>query len=195
MILVLDNYDSFTFNLVQAIGTQGVTVEVHRNDALDPDEVLARDPAGLILSPGPGRPQGAGITPELLRRAPAELPVLGICLGHQALVEHYGGTLERDPRPVHGRPSLVHHDGSELFRGLPNPFLAGRYHSLRAQRDALPAELRLTAWTDDGLVMGVRHAERPHFGLQFHPESILTPQGNRLLEGFVALTGLAAVER
>ena len=189
MILLLDNYDSFTFNLYQAMAALGVEVQVVRNDALDVDGALALGPAAIVLSPGPGRPADAGIQPELLRRAPDDLPILGVCLGHQGLVERYGGALERDPAPTHGKASLVHHDGDELFRDLPNPFPAGRYHSLRAVRDALPKELRLTAWTSDGLVMAVRHVALPRFGVQFHPESILSPQGERILARFLEKAG------
>jgi anthranilate synthase/aminodeoxychorismate synthase-like glutamine amidotransferase len=191
MILLLDNYDSFTFNLYQAIAALGAEVEVHRNDALTVDQVLARAPTAIVLSPGPGKPSDAGIQPELLRRLPDAMPLLGVCLGHQGLVERCGGVLERDPAPTHGKASLVHHDGDALFRGLPNPFPAGRYHSLRAKRDALPAELRLTAWTAEGLVMAVRHTEVPRFGVQFHPESILTPQGAKLVANFLELAGEA----
>jgi len=189
VILLLDNYDSFTFNLYQAIAVLGAEVEVHRNDALTVEQVLARAPTAIVLSPGPGKPPDAGIQPELLRRLPDSIPLLGVCLGHQGLVERCGGVLERDPAPTHGKASLVHHDGDALFRGLPNPFPAGRYHSLRAKRDALPAELRLTAWTAEGLVMAVRHASLPRFGVQFHPESILTPQGSRLVANFLELAG------
>jgi anthranilate synthase/aminodeoxychorismate synthase-like glutamine amidotransferase len=195
MILLLDNYDSFTFNLYQAIAVLGAEVEVHRNDALTVDQVLARAPTAIVLSPGPGKPSDAGIQPELLRRLPDSMPLLGVCLGHQGLVERCGGVLERDPAPTHGKASLVHHDGDALFRGLPNPFPAGRYHSLRARRDALPAELRLTAWTAEGLVMAVRHTTLPRFGVQFHPESILTPQGSRLVANFLELAGEALVTR
>jgi len=185
MILLLDNYDSFTFNLYQAIATLGAEVEVHRNDALTVDQVFARAPTAIVLSPGPGKPSDAGIQPELLRRLPASMPLLGVCLGHQGLVERCGGILERDPAPTHGKASLVHHDGDALFRGLPNPFPAGRYHSLRAKRDALPAELSLTAWTAEGLVMAVRHTTLPRFGVQFHPESILTEHGHAMLKNFL----------
>ena len=195
MILLLDNYDSFTFNLYQAIAALGAEVEVHRNDALTVDQVLARGALAIVLSPGPGKPSDAGIQPELLRRLPDATPLLGVCLGHQGLVERCGGILERDPAPTHGKASLVHHDGDALFRGLPNPFPAGRYHSLRAKRDALPAELRLTAWTAEGLVMAVRHATLPRFGVQFHPESILTPQGTKLVANFLELAGEALVSR
>lgn len=189
MILLVDNYDSFTWNVYQALAELGADVRVHRNDALTVDEALALAPSALVLSPGPGRPADAGITPELLRRAPDELPVLGVCLGHQALVERYGGRLERDPVPMHGKSSLVHHDGSALFAGLPNPFPAGRYHSLRAERDSLPDDLGLAAWTEDGVVMAVRHASLPRFGVQFHPESILTPQGASVMANFLRVAG------
>ena len=190
MILLIDNYDSFTFNLYQLLAVEGAEVEVHRNDALTVDEVLERQPTGVVLSPGPGRPKDAGICPELLARLPEETPLLGVCLGHQALVEHYGGELEVDPVPVHGKSSQVHHDGTALFQNLTNPFPAGRYHSLRAVRKTLPSELALCAWTDEGLVMGVRHVSAPRYGVQFHPESILTPQGGRLLVQFLASAGL-----
>lgn len=189
VILLLDNYDSFTWNVYQAMAQFGVDVTVKRNDALTVDEVIAMQPSAVVLGPGPGRPSDAGIQPSLLLRLPMTTPLLGICLGHQGLVEAHGGLLERDPEPVHGRSSLVHHNGDELFRDLPNPFEAGRYHSLRAKRDALPFELTLTAWTADGLVMGVRHVKYPRFGVQFHPESILSPHGDRILARFLALAG------
>jgi len=189
VILLIDNYDSFTFNLYQAMAVLGVEVDVRRNDALTVDAALALEPAAIVLSPGPGRPADAGIAPELLRRLPDRVPLLGVCLGHQGLVERYGGELERDPAPTHGKASLVHHDGDDLFRDLPNPFPAGRYHSLRARRDRLPEVLRLTAWTSEGLVMAVRHATLPRFGVQFHPESILTPQGARILARFLEISG------
>ena len=189
MILLIDNYDSFTYNLYQALAALGAEVSVHRNDALEVSALLALDPSAVVMSPGPGRPRDSGVCPELLRRLPDAIPLLGVCLGHQALVEHYGGVLEVDPTPVHGKASMVHHDAGLLFRELPNPFAAGRYHSLRARRDALPGELELTAWTQEGLVMGVRHRKLPRHGVQFHPESILTPQGIRLLAAFLALAG------
>ncbi len=189
MILLVDNYDSFTWNLYQAMAGLGAEVEVRRNDALTVADVLAMEPTGIVLSPGPGRPADAGIQPELLLRLPEAMPLLGVCLGHQGLVEACGGELERDPVPVHGKSSLVHHDGSALFQGLPNPFQAGRYHSLRAKRDRLPDELALTAWTAEGFVMGVQHKRLPRFGVQFHPESILTPQGERIVARFLAIAG------
>jgi anthranilate synthase/aminodeoxychorismate synthase-like glutamine amidotransferase len=189
MILLIDNYDSFTWNLYQAMAALGVEVRVLRNDALTVAEAIALEASGIVLSPGPGRPLSAGICPALIAALPEHTPLLGVCLGHQALVEHEGGALEIDPVPTHGKSSLVHHDGSELFADLPNPFQAGRYHSLRAARDSLPETLTLTAWTGDGLVMGVRHRELPRFGVQFHPESILTPQGERLLARFLEVAG------
>lgn len=189
MILLIDNYDSFTWNLYQAMAAQGAQVEVHRNDQISLDEVAALQASGVVISPGPGRPENAGITPELFAALPEQTPLLGVCLGHQALCEHYGATLEVDPVPVHGKATIVHHDGKDLFQGLPNPLPVGRYHSLRAKRDSLPDCLRLTSWTEEGLVMGVRHAELPRFGIQFHPESILTPTGDRMIGRFLAAAG------
>ncbi len=189
MILLVDNYDSFTWNLYQQMAALGAEVEVLRNDALDARGFLALGPQAVVLSPGPGRPAEAGASPELIRELPDGVPLLGVCLGHQGLVEHYGGVLEVDPVPVHGKASSVHHDGSQLFRDLKSPFQAGRYHSLRARRDALPECLELSAWTEDGLVMAVRHVSLPRFGVQFHPESVLTPQGTRLMARFLALAG------
>jgi anthranilate synthase/aminodeoxychorismate synthase-like glutamine amidotransferase len=191
VILLVDNYDSFTFNLYQAFAALGAEVRVVRNDALTAAEALALEPAAVVLSPGPGRPSGAGICLELLRVLPASVPLLGVCLGHQALVEHHGGALEVDAAPMHGKASLVHHDGAGLFRGLPNPVPCGRYHSLRAVRAALPPELTLRAWTAEGHVMAVQHASAPRYGVQFHPESILTPAGPRLLANFLSAAGVA----
>ncbi|MCP3919996.1 MAG: aminodeoxychorismate/anthranilate synthase component II [bacterium] len=187
MILLIDNYDSFTFNLYQSLAGHGAEVRVERNDALEVDEVLGLEVDAVVLSPGPGRPAGAGICLELLQRLPERTALLGVCLGHQALVESEGGALEVDAAPVHGKASLVHHDGTGLFETLPNPLPCGRYHSLRAVRDALPGSLTLTAWTEDGHVMGVRHRSLPRFGVQFHPESILTPEGDRLLARFLSV--------
>jgi anthranilate synthase component II len=189
MILLVDNYDSFTWNLYQAMASLGAQVLVHRNDALTVAQFLALQPQAIVLSPGPGRPADAGVCPELIARLPESIPLLGVCLGHQALVEHCGGELELDPVPTHGKASLVHHDGTGLYRGLANPFPAGRYHSLRAKRDSLPRELALSSWTSEGLVMGVRHEQLPRYGVQFHPESILTPQGSRLLSHFLTVAG------
>ena len=189
MILLLDNYDSFTFNLAQALGSLGPELRVVRNDAESVDQLLSSDPSCVVLSPGPDRPERAGVMLDLLAALPERVPVLGVCLGHQALVVAEGGELETDAEPVHGESSLVHHDGSPLFRGLRTPFRAGRYHSLRARRDRLPESLEAIAFTDDGVPMAVRHRELPRFGVQFHPESILTPQGQTLLANFLALVG------
>lgn len=193
MILLVDNYDSFTWNLWQGFAGLGLDVRVVRNDALDVDEALSCGARGIVLSPGPGHPRDSGICPELLRRAPPELPILGVCLGHQALVERYGGELEIDPVPIHGRSSPVRHERATLFVDLPNPFAAGRYHSLRAVRTKLPHELALVGWTDDGLVMAVEHRELPRYGVQFHPESILTPRGELILARFASVCGEAPV--
>jgi anthranilate synthase/aminodeoxychorismate synthase-like glutamine amidotransferase len=189
VILLVDNYDSFTYNLYQALAKYGADVRVVRNDALSVGEALGLDPTAIVLSPGPGRPRDAGICLELLARMPETTSLLGVCLGHQALVEQCGGQLEVDAAPVHGKASLVHHDGQGLFEGLPNPVSCGRYHSLRAVRETLPEDLALTAWTEEGHVMAVRHVSAPRFGLQFHPESILTPQGERMLVRFLSLSG------
>ncbi|MFT4538049.1 MAG: anthranilate synthase/aminodeoxychorismate synthase-like glutamine amidotransferase [Planctomycetota bacterium] len=189
MILLIDNYDSFTFNLYQAMASLGAVVEVVRNDHESVDALLMRKPTALVLSPGPGGPPDAGVCVELLQRAPDSLPVLGVCLGHQCLVAASGGIIVQNDQPVHGRASQVHHDSSALLRSLPNPFLAARYHSLIAERDALPDCLELTAWTESGEVMAVRDKSRPRFGVQFHPESFLSPCGERLLDNFCALAG------
>lgn len=191
MILLIDNYDSFVFNLYQALAALGAEVRVVRNDALTVDEALALEPTAVVISPGPGRPQGAGIVLDLLKALPPQVPVLGVCLGHQAIVESEGGVLEVDAAPVHGKSSLVHHDGSGLFERLASPLTCGRYHSLRAVRSSLPETLRLVAWTEDGAVMAVEHTELPRFGVQFHPESILTPLGTRVLARFLSVAGEA----
>jgi anthranilate synthase/aminodeoxychorismate synthase-like glutamine amidotransferase len=185
MIVLLDNYDSFTWNVEAALSACGVQVRVIRNDAHSAAELLELGPRALVLSPGPGRPSQAGIQPELLRLSPPELPILGVCLGHQGLVEHYGGRVVRDAAPVHGRASAVRHSGSGLFEGAPDPLVCGRYHSLIAERESLPDCLRLTAWTEDGLVMAVEHRELPRFGVQFHPESVLSPDCRVLFENFL----------
>jgi anthranilate synthase component 2 len=189
VLLLVDNYDSFTWNLHQALASLEVQVHVVRNDALSARAALALGAQGVILSPGPGRPEDSGLCLELLRTAPATLPILGVCLGHQALVQHCGGVVERDASPVHGRATPSEHDGSELFDGVPSRFDAGRYHSLHALRSSLPRELVASAWTLDGRVMAVRHVALPRWGVQFHPESILTPHGPRLLANFARLCG------
>ena len=192
MILVVDNYDSFTYNLVQLLrGLAGEEeVRVARNDAAPPGELLAGAPRAIVLSPGPGVPEAAGVCIDLVRCAGAT-PLLGVCLGHQALAVAYGGEVVRAPEPRHGKLSDVHHSGRGIFAGLPDPFAATRYHSLVARRDALPPELGVTAWTGDGLVMGLEHRVRPHFGVQFHPESHLTTHGPALIANFLALAGVA----
>jgi anthranilate synthase component 2 len=186
VILVVDHYDSFTYNLVQLIESLGHPTEVVKSDAAPAEELVARAPAAVVLSPGPGHPRDAGCFPDLLRLLPESTPVLGVCLGHQAIGLVAGGTVDR-AAPVHGKASLVFHEGRGILEGVGVPFEAGRYHSLVVQRDDLPDELELTAWTEDGLVMGTQHRELPRFGVQFHPESILTPEGPAIVEHFLAL--------
>ena len=188
MILVVDNYDSFTYNLVQMFLGRGVEVEVVRNDADDAAGLLGRGASGVVLSPGPGRPEDAGVCLDLLARRP-EVPVLGVCLGHQALGAACGGVIEGAARLMHGKTSSVRHRGLGIFEGLPNPFEATRYHSLEVRQEALPADLEAVAWSDDGALMGMRHRRRPYWGVQFHPESVLTTDGPRLIDNFVALCG------
>ncbi|MCB1008815.1 MAG: aminodeoxychorismate/anthranilate synthase component II, partial [Acidobacteria bacterium] len=184
-----DNYDSFTYNLVQLIAATGVAYEVVRNDAASVDELLAKGASGILLSPGPGRPEEAGVCLPLLERRP-RLPIFGVCLGHQALGQSFGATVGRAPAPKHGKTSLVRHNGAGLFAGVPSPFEATRYHSLEVYEASLPPELEAVAWSeDDGLVMGLRHRELPYWGVQFHPESVLTVAGPRLVENFLALCG------
>lgn len=191
MIFVLDNYDSFTYNLVQAIGKLGVRVEVARNDAITAAELLALNPSALILSPGPGRPEDAGNMPDILAAALGKLPILGVCLGHQMIGLHFGGKVVAAPELVHGKATRVFHDGRTLYRGLSDPFEAGRYHSLIVAQEGLPTALEVTARTQQGEIMGLRHRTLPVEGVQFHPESILTPEGDRLLANFVALATTA----
>jgi anthranilate synthase/aminodeoxychorismate synthase-like glutamine amidotransferase len=192
MILVLDNYDSFTYNLVQYLGELGATMHVARNDALTPDAVEALEPDGIVISPGPGNPDGAGISLELIRRFHARVPILGVCLGHQAIGQAFGGTVARARRQMHGKTSPIAHDGRGVFRGLPPGFGATRYHSLVVLESSLPADLEISARADDGEIMGLRHRRYPVEGVQFHPESILTGQGKALLANFLALIPVAA---
>ena len=189
MILIVDNRDSFTFNLAQALGALGADVHVVRSDALSAAQVLALRPAGLVLGPGPGTPAQATLCHDLLDAAPEPLPILGVCLGSQVLCEHAGGVVERDSSPTHGRASLVHHNGAGWLAGLPDPFEAGRYHSLRAAPAPWPASLALDGATADGVPMVVRHRTLPRCGVQFHPESILSPDGPRLLANFLRACG------
>jgi anthranilate synthase/aminodeoxychorismate synthase-like glutamine amidotransferase len=184
-VLLVDNYDSFTYNLYQYLGELGADTTVVRNDALTVEAVLSRHPDGIVISPGPGTPDQAGISLELVRAAAGRVPVLGVCLGHQSLGQAFGGRVVRAPVPMHGKTSEIHHDDSALFRGLPNPFTATRYHSLVVERASLPACLEVTAWTDDDLVMGLRHRDHALLGVQFHPESILTAPGKELLRNFL----------
>jgi anthranilate synthase/aminodeoxychorismate synthase-like glutamine amidotransferase len=184
-LLLVDNYDSFTYNLVQAFEVLGAEVLVHRNDALGLREALALDPTHLCVSPGPGTPAESGISRELIRACSGRIPVLGVCLGHQAIVEVFGGEVRRATRPMHGKTSVLRHCGKGLFAGLPESCVVGRYHSLIAAPDSLPASLEVTAVAEDGEIMGVRHRFHPTEGVQFHPESILTPDGPRLLANFL----------
>jgi anthranilate synthase/aminodeoxychorismate synthase-like glutamine amidotransferase len=186
MIFIVDNYDSFTYNLVQAMGKLDAEVVVARNDRFVPEEALARRPDAIVVSPGPGRPESAGRTIETIRLAEERgIPLLGVCLGHQAIAAAHGGVVERAPEPRHGKTSRVAHEGTGLFAGLPNPFEAGRYHSLIVREDGLPRELEVTARSEGGLVMGLAHRSKPIFGVQFHPESVLTPDGEKLLRNFL----------
>ena len=185
MLLLVDNYDSFTFNVYQYLGELGADVKVVRNDELTVADALALRPEQIVISPGPGNPDEAGISVELIRAATGQVPLLGVCLGHQSLAQAFGGRVVRAPRLMHGKTSEVHHDGRTLFRGLPEPFTATRYHSLVAERESLPACLEVSAWTSDGVVMGLRHRDAPVEGVQFHPESILTTCGKDLLRNFL----------
>jgi anthranilate synthase/aminodeoxychorismate synthase-like glutamine amidotransferase len=186
MIFLVDNYDSFTYNLVQAVGRFDPDVVVARNDRFDPEEVAARRPAAILISPGPGRPEHAGNSIAMIAAAAREgIPLLGVCLGHQAIAVAHGGLVERAPAPRHGKSSRIFHGGTGLFAGLPSPFDAARYHSLVVREEGLSEELSVTARSEDGLVMALAHRSRPLYGVQFHPESILTPDGERLLANFL----------
>jgi anthranilate synthase/aminodeoxychorismate synthase-like glutamine amidotransferase len=185
MIVLLDNYDSFTFNLYQYLGELGAAIRVVRNDEMSVSEILGLEPERIVVSPGPGTPDQAGISLELVREAAGRVPLLGVCLGHQALGQAFGGTVVRAPELKHGKTSEIRHDGRILFAGLPDPFVATRYHSLVVDPDTIPDCLELSAWTEDGLVMGLRHKEHSLEGVQFHPESILTPNGKALLGNFL----------
>ncbi len=185
-LLLVDNYDSFTFNLVQYLGELGAEVEVFRNDAIDVAGIRARLPDALVLSPGPCTPDEAGVTLDAIRSLAGELPILGVCLGHQAIGQAFGGKVIRNFRIVHGKASPVRHGGSGIYQGLPSPFEAGRYHSLVVERESLPRGLEVTSWTDEGEIMGVRHRTLEVEGVQFHPESILTVEGKRLLGNWLA---------
>lgn len=188
MLLLIDNYDSFTYNLFHYLGELGAEVDVRRNDALSVDEALALAPRGIVISPGPCDPDRAGMCLELIEKAAGRVPVLGVCLGHQAIGQAFGGKVTRAPQPKHGKISIITHDGSGILAGIPSPFNATRYHSLMVDRDGWPACLLATAESEDGVVQGLRHRALPIFGVQFHPESIATEHGHALLRNFLATT-------
>ncbi len=190
MLLMIDNYDSFTFNLVQYLGEMGQEIEVRRNDAIGLEEIAALRPEAIILSPGPCTPNEAGICLDLIAHFAGQIPILGVCLGHQAIGQAFGGEVVRAPRLMHGKTSLIHHDTRTIYAGLKNPFVATRYHSLIVKRETLPACLEITAWTDQDEIMGIRHREFFVEGVQFHPESILTEEGKPLLWNFIQRVGL-----
>ncbi len=185
MILVIDNYDSFTFNLVQYLGEMGQELKVYRNDAITPDEIGELAPDHIVISPGPGRPENSGIIIEVINRFSGKIPILGVCLGHQAIGAAFGGAVVSAPTIMHGKTSDITHDGRTIFRGLPSPFRATRYHSLVVAPESLPECLEVSARTEDGVIMGLRHREMVVEGVQFHPESILTDVGKKLLSNFV----------
>lgn len=185
MILVIDNYDSFTYNLVQYLGELGAKLEVYRNDKISISQIEAMKPEKIVISPGPCTPNEAGITLELIGAFAGKIPMLGVCLGHQAIGQAFGGEVIRAPFVVHGKTNWISHDGETIFKNLKNPFEATRYHSLIVKKDTLPSCLKIIAWTEDGLIMGLRHIEHPIWGVQFHPESILTIEGKKLLVNFL----------
>ena len=185
-VLVIDNYDSFVYNLVQYLGELGAEPIVHRHDAITTDEAAALEPDAVLVSPGPGRPEDAGVSTSIIRWAAGRIPVLGVCLGHQCIGAAWGGNVIRAPEVMHGKTSRIHHEGAGVFAGLPSPFEATRYHSLLVERSSLPGEFEVTASTEDGLIMGLRHRDLDVEGVQFHPESILTASGHDLLANFLA---------
>lgn len=185
MFILIDNYDSFTYNLFHYMGELGAAVKVLRNDAVTVDEALAMKPEGIVVSPGPCDPDRAGISVELIHHAAGCIPVLGVCLGHQSIGQAFGGRVVRAPHPMHGKVSCVKHDGAGIFKDVPKPFSANRYHSLMVERDSLPDCLRITAESEDGVIQGLEHRELPIYGVQFHPESIATEHGHRLLQNFL----------
>ena len=184
-MLLIDNYDSFTYNLVQAFAAMGANVMVYRNDVITVEESAKLDPTHLVISPGPGRPEDAGVSLEMIGAWAGKLPILGVCLGHQSIVQQHGGEIVRAERLMHGKTSMVEHDGKSIYEELSNPFEVGRYHSLCAEEASLPDELVITAQTDRGEIMGVRHKTLPIEGVQFHPESVLTPEGDALMANFM----------
>jgi anthranilate synthase/aminodeoxychorismate synthase-like glutamine amidotransferase len=187
VILLLDNYDSFTYNLAQYLGELGCQVEVHRNDKISVEQIARKKPERIVISPGPCTPQEAGISMELVNQLKGKFPILGVCLGHQAIGAAFGGKIIRAPKLFHGKTSQIHHDGKGIFAKLPKPFTATRYHSLIVERKSLPRELEISAETDDGIIMGLRHRSERIEGVQFHPESVLTESGKQLLQNFLLL--------
>ena len=185
MLLVIDNYDSFTYNLVQFLGELGAEMQVYRNDKISTAEALELGPGGVLISPGPCTPEKAGISKAMIETFAGKVPVLGVCLGHQSIGEVFGGEVVRADYLMHGKTSMIHHNGRTIFEGIDNPFEATRYHSLIVKKETLPECLELTAWTDDGVVMGIKHKQHPTWGVQFHPESILTAPGKKLLGNFL----------
>ncbi|MDX9752876.1 MAG: aminodeoxychorismate/anthranilate synthase component II [bacterium] len=187
MLIIVDNYDSFTYNLVQYLGELGATLEVHRNDKVTVAELEKRQPKGILISPGPGTPDEGGISLEAIGHFYKKIPVLGVCLGHQSIGQYFGGIVRRADRLMHGKTSLIHHNGKGVFAGLDNPFVATRYHSLIVDRESLPDCFEISAETEQGEIMGLQHKEYPVHGVQFHPESILTLEGKRLLSNFLKI--------
>ena len=187
MLLVIDNYDSFTYNLVQFLGELGADMQVYRNDALTIQDIRNLAPAKIVISPGPGRPAEAGITESVIRELGETIPILGVCLGHQAIGEVYGGRVVRAGMVMHGKTSMIYHNGNEIFHGLSLPFEATRYHSLIVERESIPDCLDINAWTKDKIIMGLRHKTFPVWGVQFHPESIMTGEGKKLLKNFLGI--------
>jgi len=188
MFLLIDNYDSFTYNLWHYLGELGAEVVVKRNDAVTVDQVLAMRPQGIVISPGPCDPDKAGICLELIKRAAGTIPLFGVCLGHQAIGQAFGGKVVRAPKPMHGKVDTITHDNTGVFKGLPSPFRATRYHSLVVEKESFPESLHVSAWSGDGLVMGLAHKELPIWGVQFHPESIETEHGHAMLRNFIDFT-------
>ncbi|MDX9713871.1 MAG: aminodeoxychorismate/anthranilate synthase component II [Dissulfurispiraceae bacterium] len=188
MLLMIDNYDSFTYNLVQYLGELGEDVHVFRNDKITIDEITKLNPDRIVVSPGPCSPREAGISTEVIKNFAGRIPLLGVCLGHQSIGAAFGAEIVRAPKLMHGKTSAVHHDGRTIYAGLPNPFDATRYHSLIIKKDTLPSSFEISAWTEDGIIMGIRHRDFILEGVQFHPESILTGSGKMLLENFIKIS-------
>jgi len=189
MFILIDNYDSFTYNLRHYLSELGAEVDVYRNDALSTSEIIALQPEGLVISPGPCDPDRAGICLELIEKAHQDIPIFGVCLGHQCIGQVFGGTVDRAPKPMHGKVSQIQHDGAGVLQGLANPFTATRYHSLMVKRDDFPGELLITASSDDNVIQGLQHRELPIFGVQFHPESIASEHGHQILKNFIDIVG------